>query len=95
MSLSVTCTNLLKYLPVWELHYFPGQDIPVRDHPLCEEILPNVQTKLPLVLLEIVSLYPIASHLRKETKTLLTEISCPFVSSMLADEWDSLHTVNI
>lgn len=54
MSLSVTCTNLLKYLQEWELHHFPGQDILVLAHSLREEILPNFQSKPLLAQLQAV-----------------------------------------
>lgn len=45
------------------------------DHPLCEETIPKIQSKLPLVQLETIYLHPIAHHQRKEIDTLTTAIS--------------------
>lgn len=53
------------------------------DHPLHEEILPDIQSKPPLVHLQTVSLYAIICHLRKETDTFLAETSFQVVAGSL------------
>ena len=42
----------LKSLQGWELHHFAEQPVPMLDFPVYEEILPNVQSKLPMVQLK-------------------------------------------
>lgn len=69
----------LKYLQGWGLHHFPGKSIPMLDHTLCEEIIPDIQPKTPLTQLETFSLCPITCHLRKGTDTLLTATSSQIV----------------
>ena len=39
----------LEYLQRRRLHNFPGQPAPVLRHPQSEEILPHVQTELPVL----------------------------------------------
>ncbi|KAK4827828.1 hypothetical protein QYF61_021912 [Mycteria americana] len=41
--------------------------VPMLDNPFREEILPNIQSKLPLVQLEVISSCPVASYLGEET----------------------------
>lgn len=60
----------LKCLQAWGLHLLPGQPTPIP-----EEILPNIQSKAPLVQLEIISSCPVACHLRKEADT--QNLLCP------------------
>jgi len=45
----------LKYLQRWRLHHLPGQPIPTPAYPLHEGILPNIQSKPPLVQLGPIS----------------------------------------
>jgi len=45
------------------------------DNPFCEEIVPNVQPKLPVMQLEAISSCPIASYLGKETNPHLATTS--------------------
>ena len=39
----------LEYLQRRRLHYLPGQPVPVLRHPQREEVLPHVQTELPVL----------------------------------------------
>lgn len=41
----------------WCHDHFPGEAVPVTDHPLTEEPLPNVQPQVPLMQLHSVSLH--------------------------------------
>jgi len=61
-----------KYLQGWRLHHFPEQPVPMPDNPFSEKILPNLQSKPPLVQLELISSRPIANYLGEETNTHLT-----------------------
>ncbi|KAK4831894.1 hypothetical protein QYF61_020041 [Mycteria americana] len=56
-----------KYFQGWRLNHFPGQPVPMLDHPFSEEKFPNIQSKPPLVLLEAISSRPIACYLGEET----------------------------
>ncbi|KAK4810580.1 hypothetical protein QYF61_007317, partial [Mycteria americana] len=56
-----------KYLQGWRLNHFPGQPLPMLDHPFSKEIFPNIQSKPPLAQLEAVSSCPIACYLGEET----------------------------
>ena len=40
----------LEYLQRRRLHHLPGQPVPVLHHPQREEVLPHVQTELPVLL---------------------------------------------
>lgn len=62
----------LKHLQGWHLHHFPRQPVSMVEHSLHEQILPKIQSKPPLVQLEIISSCSITCHLRKETNVLLT-----------------------
>lgn len=44
------------------------------DHPLCEEIIPDIQSKLSLAHHEPISSHPDICHLRKETNILSTAV---------------------
>lgn len=75
---------------------FSGQPIPMFDHPLCEESLPNIQTKLPLEQCEIVPLCSITCHLRNETDTFLAETSFYLTiwsHCWLTANWTKLHSL--
>ena len=39
----------LEYLQRRRLHSLPGQSVPVLRHPQSEEVLPHVQTELPMI----------------------------------------------
>ncbi|NXW09053.1 MELT protein, partial [Fregetta grallaria] len=52
-----------KELGGWGLHHFPGQPVPMLDHPFREEIFPNTQSKSPLAQLKSVPSCPIVSYL--------------------------------
>lgn len=56
-------------------------------HPLHEEILPNIHSKLPLVQYETVFLCLITWHLRKETDTLLAAMSFQVVAETDDGDW--------
>jgi len=44
------------------LHNLPGQPVPVLRHPQREEVLPHVQTELPVLQFVPVALCPVAGH---------------------------------
>ncbi|KAK4831969.1 hypothetical protein QYF61_020352 [Mycteria americana] len=48
-----------KYLQGWRLNHFPGQPVPMLDHPFSEVKFPNIQSKPPLAQLEAISSRPI------------------------------------
>lgn len=50
------------------IHHLPGQPGPMPDHLLYAEILPNAQSKPPLVQTNAVFSHPITGHLREENK---------------------------
>lgn len=56
----------------WRLHHFLGQSIPLPDHSVCEEIIPDIQSKSPV---EAVASCHITCHLRKEADPLLAPTS--------------------
>jgi len=57
------------------LYHCPGQPLPTSGYSLSKEIFPNIQSKPPLMQLEAISSYPIASYLGEETNTHLTTAS--------------------
>lgn len=48
------------------LHHFPGHPAPMLDHPLSEEILPDVQPEAPLVQVETIFSCPVTGFLGAE-----------------------------
>ena len=54
-----TVQTLLKLWQAWCSDYIPGEPVPVREHPLGEEPLPDVQPKRPLPQLNTVPVGPI------------------------------------
>ncbi|KAK4814188.1 hypothetical protein QYF61_011911 [Mycteria americana] len=60
----------------WQLNHFPGQPLPMLDHPFSEVKFPNIQSKPPLVQLEAISSRPITSYLGEETDP--TSLQPPF-----------------
>ncbi|KAK4830127.1 LOW QUALITY PROTEIN: hypothetical protein QYF61_008554 [Mycteria americana] len=64
-----------KYLQGWGHNHFPGQPVPMLDHPFGEEIFPNIQSKPPLAQLEAISSRPITCYLGEETDPHLATIS--------------------
>ena len=52
----------LEYLQRRRLHNLPGQPVPGLRHPQREEVLPPVQTKLPLLQFVPVAPCPVAGH---------------------------------
>ena len=74
------CTSL-KYLQGWGFHHFSGQPVTVLNLLICEEILPDVQSKPSLAQLEAISLHPITCNLRKEARTHLATASSQTVAA--------------
>ncbi|KAK4810753.1 hypothetical protein QYF61_007727 [Mycteria americana] len=64
-----------KYLQGWRLNHFPGQPVPMLDHPFSEEKFPNIQSKPPLAQLEAISSCPITCYLGEETDPHLSTTS--------------------
>ncbi|KAK4806146.1 hypothetical protein QYF61_001069 [Mycteria americana] len=59
----------LTEVQAWCRDHFPGEPVPVTDHPLSEEPFPYVQSELPLTQLHSISPCPIAGHQREEIST--------------------------
>ncbi|KAK4832796.1 hypothetical protein QYF61_025664 [Mycteria americana] len=59
----------------WRLNHFPGQPVPMLDNPFSKEIVPNIQSKPPLVQLEAISSCPITCYLGEETDPHLSTTS--------------------
>ena len=63
------------------LHHLPGQPVPVLRHPQREEVLPHVQTELPMLQFVPIAPCPVTGHHWKEFgPILLTPILEIFVS---------------
>ena len=52
----------LEYLQRRRLHNFPVQPVPGLRHPQREEVLPHVQTELPMLQFVPIALCPVAGH---------------------------------
>ena len=52
----------LEYLQRRRLHNLPGQPVPVLRHPQREEVLPHVQTKLPVPQFVPIAPCPVTGH---------------------------------
>ena len=52
----------LEYLQRRRLHHIPGQPVPVLRHPQREEILPHIQTELPVLQFVPVAPCPVTGH---------------------------------
>ena len=52
----------LEYLQRRRLHNLPGQPVPVLRHPQREEILPHVQTELPVLQFVPITPCPVTGH---------------------------------
>jgi len=52
----------LEYLQRRRLHNLPGQPVPVHRHPQREEVLPHVQTELPVPRFVPVAPCPVTGH---------------------------------
>ena len=52
----------LEYLQRRRLHNLPGQPVPVLCHPQREEVLPHVQTELPVPQFVPIAPCPVAGH---------------------------------
>ena len=57
----------LEYLQRRRLHNLPGQPVTVLHHPQREEVLPHVQTDLPLLQFVPIAPCPVAGHHWKES----------------------------
>ncbi|KAK4831896.1 hypothetical protein QYF61_020043 [Mycteria americana] len=80
-----------KYFQGWRLNHFPGQPVPMLDHPFSEEKFPNIQSKPPLVLLEAISSRPITCYLGEETDPHLSTTSLQLRCHSL----DTLQHLNV
>ena len=49
----------------------PWEPIPVFSNPFCKEVVPDIQTKLTLVQLEVISPRPVTCHQGEETSPTL------------------------
>jgi len=52
----------LEYLQRKRLHNLPGQPVLVLHHPQREEVLPHVQTELPMLHFVPIAPWPVAGH---------------------------------
>ena len=57
---------VLELWQAWCRDSFPGEPVPVTNHPLSEESFSNVQSELHLTQLHSISLCPIIGHWREE-----------------------------
>ena len=64
----------LEYLHRRRIHNLSGQPVPVLRHPQSEEVLPHVQTELPLLQFVPVAPCPVARHHWKESN--ISESNC-------------------
>ena len=53
--------HIFKHLQEWGLNHLPGQPVPMPDHSFSKEIVPNVQSKPPLMHIEVISSHPMIS----------------------------------
>ena len=60
-----TVQSLLKFRQAWCSDYFTGEPVPVCNHPLSEEPLPDVHPKLPLPQLNTIPTGPITGVYRE------------------------------
>ena len=51
-----------EYLQRMRIHNLPGQPVPVLRHPQSEEVLPHVQTELPMLQFVPIAPYPVAGQ---------------------------------
>lgn len=61
------CHYRQKRLGQKRLNHYPGQPVPIPEHPSSEEYFPNIQSKPPLAPLEAVSSHPVACYLGRNT----------------------------
>ena len=61
----------VEYLQRRRLHSLPGQPVPVLRHPQREEVLPHIQTELPLLQFVPIAPCPVAGHHWKESGPIL------------------------
>lgn len=74
MYLTARAKTSITHLQGWGLYYFPGHPVPMLDHPFCEKILPDIQSKLPLWQLEVISSHSVTFHQKEDTDSHLTII---------------------
>ena len=60
-----------EYLQRRRLHYLLGQPVPVLHHPQREEVLPRVQTELPVLQFVPIAPCPVTGHHCKESGPIL------------------------
>jgi len=65
----------LQYLQRRRLHNLRGQPVPVLCHPQREEVLPHVQTELPLLQFVPIAPCPVAGHYWKEPGPILLALT--------------------
>ncbi|KAM4793343.1 uncharacterized protein ACIQIH_013099 isoform 1-T2 [Cyanocitta cristata] len=58
--------TLLELCHAWGCEHFPGEPVPVPNHPLSEEPFRNVQPKPPLTQLQTIPSGPVTDHHREE-----------------------------
>jgi len=51
-----------EYLQRRRLHNLPGQPVPVLHHPQRKQVLPHVQTELPVLQFVLIAPCPVAGH---------------------------------
>jgi len=61
----------LEYLQRRRLHHLPGQPVPLLCHPQREEVLPHVQTELPVLQFVPIAPCPVSGHYGKESGPIL------------------------
>lgn len=69
MFLSTTATPLLSSFREGGLNHLPGQPVPMVDNLFREEILPDTQTKPPLIQTEAIASHLVTCYLGDEADT--------------------------
>jgi len=62
----------LKHWQAWSFDHLSRKPVPVFDHPLGKEMLPNVQSEPPLTQLLTIPMSPVAGYHRAELSTSLS-----------------------
>ena len=72
-----------EYLQRRRIHSLSGQPVPVFHHPQREEVLPRIQTELPLLPFVPVAPCPVTGHHWKESGPVLLTPTCRYLEAFL------------
>ncbi|KAF4789352.1 hypothetical protein TURU_152047 [Turdus rufiventris] len=77
----ITCIHHASSFPWMVIDHFPGQPVPMPDHPFSEKSIPNIQFKPPQVQVETISSHPVTCYLGEEMDPCLAVSSFQAVQS--------------